>query len=171
MAPAPPERTPSARAGQRPSVLVIGVGNSLRHDDATGLEIARRLRARTEGTGIAVHEHEGETLALLDIWEGADAVVLVDAIRSGATPGTIHRFDATSTAIPVRLRGSSSTHAVGVGEAIELARALHRLPRRVVLFGAEGHSFAAGSGLSAEVEAITGQLLDAVLSEARELAR
>jgi hydrogenase maturation protease len=69
----------------------------------------------------------------------------------------------------VRLRGSSSTHAVGVGEAIELARTLHRLPRRVILFGVEGHSFAAGSGLSAEVEAITGALLDAVLSEAREL--
>lgn len=151
-------------------MLVIGVGNSLRHDDATGLEIARRLRARVQGTGIAVLEHEGETLGLLDSWEGADAVVLVDAIRSGATPGTIHRVDATSAAIPVRLRGSSSTHAVGVGEAIELARTLHRLPARVVLFGVEGHSFTAGSGLSAEVEAATGQLLDAVLSEARQLA-
>jgi hydrogenase maturation protease len=170
VAPAPPERTPATRAGARPSVLIIGVGNALRHDDATGLEIARRLRAQVQGTGIAVCEHEGETLALLDIWEGADAVVLVDAIRSGASPGTIHRVDATSAAIPVRLRGSSSTHAVGVGDAIELARALDRLPSRVVLFGVEGHSFAAGSGLSAEVEAITGQLLNAVLSEARELA-
>lgn len=151
-------------------MLIIGVGNALRHDDAAGLEIARRLRARVRGTGIAVREHEGEPLALLDIWEGADAVVLVDAIRSGASPGTIHRVDATSAAIPVRLRGSSSTHAVGVGEAIELARALDRLPGRVVLFGVEGRSFAAGSGLSVEVEAITERLLDAVLSEARELA-
>lgn len=151
-------------------MLVIGVGNSLRGDDATGLEIARRLRARVEGTGIAVHEHEGETLALLDIWDGADAVVLVDATRTGAAPGTIHRVDATSAPIPVPLRGSSSTHAVGVGEAIELARALHRLPAHVILFGAEGRSFAAGIGLSAEVEAITGRLLDAVLSEAHELA-
>jgi hydrogenase maturation protease len=151
-------------------VLIIGVGNALRHDDATGLEIARRLRAQAQGSGIAVREHEGETLALLDVWGAADAVVLVDAIRSGASPGTIHRVDATSAAIPVRLRGSSSTHAVGVGDAIELARALDRLPSRVVLFGVEGHSFAAGSGLSAEVEAVTGQLLDMVLSEARDLA-
>jgi hydrogenase maturation protease len=152
-------------------VLVIGVGNLLRRDDAAGLEVARRLRARAEASEIAVHEHEGEALALLDVWEGADAVVLVDAIRSGARPGTIHRVDATSTAIPERLRGSSSTHAVGVGEAIELARALRRLPNRVVLFGVEGRSFEAGSGLSEEVEAIAGQLADAVLCEAIELRR
>lgn len=148
---------------------MIGVGNSLRHDDAAGLEIARRLRARTQGTGVAVHEHEGEALGLLDIWEGADAVVLVDALRTGATAGTIHRIDATSAPIPVRLRGSSSTHAIGVGEAIELARTLHRLPARVVLFAVEGRRFCAGSGLSPEVEAVTEALLDAVLLEAHEL--
>jgi hydrogenase maturation protease len=151
-------------------VVVIGVGNSLRHDDAAGLETAQRVRLRAEGTGIAVYEHEGETLALLDLWEGADAVVLVDAIQTGAAAGTIQRVDATSAPIPVRLRGSSSTHAVGVGEAIELARTLHRLPKRVVLFGVEGHCFTAGSGLSADVEAVTGQLVETVLSEARELA-
>jgi hydrogenase maturation protease len=151
--------------------LVIGVGNALRRDDAAGLEIVRRVRARAEAAEIAVYEHEGEALALLDIWEGADAVVLVDAIRSGATPGAIHRIDATSAAIPARLRGSSSTHAVGVGEAIELARALRRLPKRVVLFGVEGHRFEAGSGLSEEVEATAGQLADAVLRAALELRR
>jgi hydrogenase maturation protease len=151
-------------------VVVIGVGNALRHDDAAGLEVVRRLRARAEGTEIAVYEHEGETLALLDIWEGADAVVLVDAIRTGATPGTIHRVDATSVPIPVRLRGSSSTHAVGVGEAIELARVLQRLPKRIVLFGLEGRRFDAGRGLSEEVEAITDPLAEAVLREGIELA-
>lgn len=163
------ERAPAAKVAQRRSVVVIGVGNALRHDDAAGLEIARRLRARADDAGVTVYEHEGETLALLDVWEGADAVVLVDAIRSGATPGTIHRVEATAAPIPVRLRGSSSTHAVGVGEAIELARTLHRLPERVVLFGVEGRRFDAGGGLSEEVEAITGELADAVLREACEL--
>ncbi len=152
-------------------MVVIGVGNALRHDDAAGLEIVRRLRARAQAAEIAVYEQEGETLALIDVWEGADAVVLVDAVRCGGPPGTIHRFDATAAPIPARLRGSSSTHAVGVGEAIELARALHRLPERVVLFGVEGRRFDAGSGLSKEVEAVAGELADAVLREAIELRR
>jgi hydrogenase maturation protease len=171
VAPRAPERTVAETVRQRPPVLVIGIGNALRRDDAAGLEIVRRVRARAEAGEIATYEHEGEALALLDIWEGADAVVLVDAIRSGAEPGTIHRVDATSAAIPARLRGSSSTHAVGVCEAIELARTLGRLPKTVVLFGVEGHRFEAGGGLSDEVEAMVEKLADAVLREAIELRR
>lgn len=171
MAPTAPERGVAETVRQRSPVLVIGVGNALRRDDAAGLEIVRRMRARAEAGEIATYLHEGEALALLDIWEGADAVVLVDAIRSGARPGTIHRVDATSAAIPVALRGSSSTHAVGAGEAIELARALGRLPRTVLLFGVEGHRFDAGERLSEEVEAIVEELADAVLAGAIELRR
>lgn len=154
----------------RLSVVVIGVGNALRHDDGAGLEIVRRLRPRVSLAEIAVREQESETLGLLEQWEGAEAAVLVDAIHSGATPGTVHRVDASAEPIPARLRGSSSTHAVGVGEAIELARALHRLPKRVVVYGVEGRCFDAGSGLSEEVQAVIPTLADAVLREALELA-
>jgi hydrogenase maturation protease len=151
-------------------VVVIGVGNALRHDDAAGLEVTRGLRVRVNSAEIAVHEQEGETLTLLDMWEGAEAVVLVDAIRSNAQPGTIHRIEATSQPIPAPLCGSTSTHAVGLGEAIELARALHRLPARVIVYGVEGRCFDAGRGLSEEVQAALAPLADAVLFEACELA-
>jgi hydrogenase maturation protease len=149
--------------------VAIGVGNSLRRDDAAGLEVARALRARTVGSEIAVHEQEGETLALLDAWEGARALVLVDAVCSGAPPGTIHRMDASEEPLPDRLRSSSSTHAVGLAGAIELARALGRLPPRVVVFGLEGRRFDAGSELSPEVRVRIGPLAERVLGEAREL--
>jgi hydrogenase maturation protease len=162
-------RTPATVAAQ-PVVVVIGVGNALRHDDAAGLEVVRRLRPHADPTEIAVLEQEGEPLALLDMWEGAEAVVLVDAIHSGAAPGTIQRVDASAESIPVQMRSSSSTHAVGVGEAIELARALQRLPKRVVVYGVEGGCFDAGSGLSEEVRAVIAALAEAVLREARELA-
>ncbi len=114
-------------------------------------------------------EYEGEPLGLLELWDGARAVVLVDAIHSGAAPGTIHRVDASCEPIPALLRGSSSTHALGVGEAIELARALDRLPERVVVYGVEGVCFGAGSGLSGEVDAVTDALAEAVLREAADL--
>ena len=44
--------------------------------------------------------------------------------------------------------GASSTHAVGIGEAIELARTLDRLPGRLIVYAVEGHRFDAGLGLS-----------------------
>jgi len=144
---------------------VIGVGNDLRGDDAAGLEVVRRL-----GTlpGVLVSEHHGEAVDLLDRWQDATAVVLVDTIRSGAAPGTIHRIDASAEAIPSRLRRASS-HTIGVGEAIELGRTLGRLPERVVVYGIEGVRFESGSELSEEVRAGIGELIDAVAREARAL--
>jgi hydrogenase maturation protease len=136
-----------------PRTVVIGVGNALRCDDAAGLHVARRLRTDPRAADIEVREMEGEALGLLDVWEGADAVVIVDAVRSGASPGMIHRIRADVESLPATLRGSTSTHAFGLREAIELARALGRLPARVVIYGVEGRDFLAGTDISPEVEA------------------
>ncbi len=144
-------------------VLVIGLGNDLRGDDAAGLQAVRRLRA----LGIEVHEEQGEALRLLDAWEGRDAVVLVDTMRSGAPPGTLRRLDASAAPLPAQLSGSSSTHMVALAEAIELARTLGRLPRRVVVHAVEGDVFAAGAALSPPVADALPALADAVLAELR----
>jgi hydrogenase maturation protease len=157
-------------------VVVIGVGNALRGDDAAGLEVARRVRLRADAARaaaraeIAVLEHEGEPLGLIGLWEGARAAVLVDAVHSGVAPGTVRRVDASHEPIPAAMRAFFSTHAVGLGEAIELARALGRLPSRVVVYGVEGLRFDARSGLSQEVEAVVGRLAETVLGRALCLA-
>lgn len=158
-------------------MLVIGLGNELRHDDAAGLEVVRRARAmnvpasgaRPAGA-IDFREHEGETLALLAAWEGADAVILADAIHGGGPAGAIHRFDVSSRPLPAPLGGSSSTHAIGLAEAIELGRALGRLPGRVVVYGVTGRRFDAGSGVSPELQGPIGALAGRVLGEAQSLA-
>jgi hydrogenase maturation protease len=154
----------------RRGVLVIGVGNERRGDDGAGLETARRLREGARLAEIDVREAQGEAIELLDAWQDRDAVVLVDAMRSGAAPGTIRRLDASREPLPARLRGSSSTHAVALDQAIELARALDRLPQRVVVYAVEGRCFETGAEVSDEVAAAVPALADAVLREARELA-
>ncbi len=169
MAEVRPARPQPERVQAQPAVAVIGVGNWLRHDDGAGLEVVRRLRSRANDAGITLREQQGETLALLEQWDGIDRVVLVDATHSGVPAGTIHRIDASSQPIPARWWSSSSTHAVGVGDAIELARALDRLPRRIVVYGVEGRRFDSGSGISAEVQAVIATLADTVLREASEL--
>ena len=99
---------------------------------------------------MTVREFDGEAIGLLDMWEGFPAVVIVDAIRSGARSGTLHRFDASTRPVPATFQHSSS-HTIGVAEAIELARQLGRLPPRVLLFGVEGTAFDASATLSPEV--------------------
>jgi hydrogenase maturation protease len=156
--------------GVERAVLVIGVGNRLRGDDGASWEVVRRLRERPTQAGIQVREQLYEPTDLLEAWRGRDAVVLVDTMRSGEPPGTIRRFDVSREPLPARSRGSASTHAFGLHEAIELGRALDRLPRRVVVFGVEGREFEPGVALSGEVGAAIAPLASAVLAEATELA-
>jgi hydrogenase maturation protease len=125
-------------------VTVIGIGNDWRHDDGAGLEVARRIGGR---------ELAGEPIGLVDALDGRDDVTIVDAVFSGAPPGTVHEFEAGAEPLPTALFGSSSTHALGLAEAIEIARSLGRLPARVRVLGIEGARFEYGHGLSAEVEA------------------
>jgi hydrogenase maturation protease len=146
------------------------VGNELRGDDGAGAEVVRRMRESAWQAGIEVSGQCSGPAELLDLWQDRDAVVLIDSMRSGAPPGTIRRFDASNESLPARLRGSGSTHAFGLHEAIELARALGRLPGRVVVFAVEGQSFDLRTTLSEEVGAAVPALASAVLREAIELA-
>ena len=130
-----------------------------------------RVYEHRRGRPLPLFEQEGEALGLLEQWEGAAAAVLVDAIHSGAPAGTIHRVDASAEPIPASLASSSSTHAVGVGEAVELARALGRLPRQTVVYGVEGGSFEVGDELTPAVAAAVERVAEAVREEVVECMR
>jgi len=146
-----------------PRILVVGVGNAYRSDDAVGLIVARRLREEV-GDLVTVREESGEGTALIESWQGADTVILIDAIRSSAEPGALWRFDARAQPLPATLF-HHSTHAFGVAEAVELARALDQLPPHLVVYGIAGKTFTAGVGLSAEVEKAGAGLVERVRQE------
>jgi hydrogenase maturation protease len=149
-------------------ILVIGVGNEYRSDDAAGLVVARRLRQLSLGN-VTVIEASGEGTDLMESWKGADTVIIVDAASSGAKPGTIHRIDARAQRIPTGLL-RYSTHAFSVGEAVELARAMNRLPSRMVVYGVEGERFDEGTVLSRAVQASVGTVVELVLKQLRTAA-
>jgi hydrogenase maturation protease len=135
--------------------LVIGVGNAWRGDDAAGLELASRVGAMATGLDVAMIE--GDASTLVELWSGHDDVALVDAARSGAPPGTLHKLLPDDASLPAAaLR--SSTHAFGVIEAVALATALGRLPARLEIFAVEGEDFTLGAPLSPAVAGTVGAL-------------
>jgi hydrogenase maturation protease len=143
---------------------VVGIGSEWRGDDAVGRTVARLLRDE----GLDVLELDGEPASLVDALGDADGVGVVDAVRSGAAPGTVVRWDATEPLPQQPFRGS--THVLGLAEAVELARALGRLAPRVVVIGVEGGSFATGAGLSAAVAAAVRPAAAAVRAELAAIA-
>ena len=132
---------------------IIGCGNAERGDDAAGLLVARRLRA----LGVDALEHSGEGLALIENWEGADTVILIDAVITGAAPGAVTVWDGRQAAVSKNF-WRNSTHAFGVAEAVELARVLARMPPRLLIYGIEGRRFVLGSAPSREVAAAAERL-------------
>jgi hydrogenase maturation protease len=151
-------------------LALIGVGNAFRRDDAAGLLVARRLLALPLAGDVIVCEHEGDMAALLDAWSGCASAVVVDAAfgdGEGGGAGTIHRFDALAEPLPARMFASSSSHAFGLAEAVELGRALGRLPGALRVYAIKGASFEAGTEVSAAVDSA----VDRVVAElAPELA-
>ena len=146
-----------------PRTVILGVGNEFRGDDGAGRAVARLLRLQLPPE-ISIHEATGEGTSLMDAWQGAARVILVDAVRSGATPGTIYRIDVSSAPLTTALF-PCSTHSFGVADAIETARALHELPPQVVLFGIEGGCFDEKQGLSGEVQHSVIALCRQIVSE------
>jgi hydrogenase maturation protease len=125
---------------------IIGCGAVGRGDDGAGLLVARRLRE----FGIEAQEHSGDGLALMESWQGPDAVILIDTVVTGSAAGTVTIWDGKK--VPVIgdvLR--TSTHAFGVAEAVDLARVLDRMPARLTIYGIEGRRFDPGSAPSTEV--------------------
>ncbi len=134
--------------------LVVGLGSVDRGDDAVGPAVARAVGALGI-VGVRVVEHEDPT-SLLDLWAGHDVVVVVDAVRSGRPVGTVRHLETGERrpAMPESAwagTGWGGTHDFGVGRMVELARALRRLPARLVIVGIEASSFDHGVPLSPAV--------------------
>jgi hydrogenase maturation protease len=135
-------------AESRSGVLIAGIGNANRGDDAAGLLVAQRLLA----LGIPAIAWEGLPLDLIPRWESLSRVVLVDAVQGDSPVGTLHHWDASRVPLPPE-PFCASTHGFGLAEAVELSRATETLPSQVEVYGIEAAQFQHGAPMSVEVAA------------------
>ncbi|WFB05781.1 hydrogenase maturation protease [Streptomyces sp. LX-29] len=149
-------------------ITVIGVGNAFRRDDGVGPAVVARLEERAADgalpAGVRLACRDGDPGRLIGLWEEAELAVVVDAAHTGAgCPGRIHRLEPDGrTAWGA---GAASSHGLGLGEAIALARTLGRMPGRLVVYAVEGADTSLGTGLSPAVAAAVGPLAERVREE------
>jgi len=155
----------SQRAG---TTLLVGVGHEARGDDAVGLLVAELLLRHWRGqppAGVRVLAWRGAPLDLLPHWDGLERLVIIDALVTAGSerpaPGTLQRLSADA---PFVRDAGASSHGFGVAEALALAQALGRAPRRVQLWGIEAGVCEVGAPLHPAV-------VEAALALARRLAR
>ena len=119
-------------------VRILGIGSPVAGDDlgwrlAEALEQAGLPRYFPAGmVHVTLCDRPGSLL--LPAMRGARLAILLDAMRSGAQPGTVRRLDMLELDDST---GLLSSHGFGVAEALALGRALEDLPPLVLIYGIE----------------------------------
>jgi hydrogenase maturation protease len=183
-----------AEAGDR-RILVVGIGNPDRADDAVGPAVLglvaeqlalRALGARARPAGVTAPRAPlppchlvvlPDPMRLVDELDGCELAIVVDAVvtaDAGAQePGAVLLLGTGQgqPALPVAPDPQAGgTHGLGLPAALELARALGHLPVRVVVVGVVAQQLAPGAPMSAQVSAAiptaAGQVLRLLEAEA-----
>ena len=114
------------------------------------------------GPAVDVLIHRGDPAYLIEQWENRELVIVIDAMLSeDEAEGEIFCWDAANEALAVET-AHSSTHHLGVHEAIELAKVLGKMPGKFYVYGINAMAYSAGQPMSSRVcvgaEKATGEI-------------
>jgi hydrogenase maturation protease len=148
------------------SLLILGLGNVLLRDDGVGAAaVARLVDEYDVPESVSVLDGGTLGLALLPYVEDASRVILVDAVKADAPPGTLVRLDRDEVGPAVATR--LSPHQIGVADLLDGAQWRDRYPTHVLLLGIVPESLDLDVGLSPSVAASLPALVECVVEEAR----
>lgn len=140
-------------------ILVAGMGNVLCGDDGFGVAVAEALAVRNKAPGVRVIEVGIGGLHLVqELMDGYDALVIVDAVDRGATPGTLFVLDPEipdfAALPPEEAQGIvAATHHTVPSRVMLMAQALGVLPTATQIVGCQpGSTDELAIGLSPPVQ-------------------
>lgn len=141
------------------TVLILGVGNQYRRDDAVGIEVVKRLQQqKLPNAELVVGGVDG--LALFDIVTNYQRAIIVDAVEMAAIPGTVKLF--TPAEAKINIRGDAlSTHGFGIAEVIKLLEELG-IKTTIKVIGIQPEDISYGEGLTAKVNNKIPELVEMV---------
>jgi|SRR5579885_2774618 hydrogenase maturation protease len=147
-------------------ILVLGLGNTLLGDDGFGPTLLEKLAERYPYAGGFIEFLDGGTqgLNLLGRLAGRQALIVLDALATGAKPGTVSVLEGSEV---VRFATSRSTtaHEGNAGELLATAAFLGDLPEQCFVVGVQPAELETGIGLSRDVQGS----LQAALSQAQNV--
>lgn len=145
-------------------ILVLGLGNPLQADDGIGCRVTETLEQRALPDDVEVMDGGTPGVGLINLFEGRQRVIIIDAAEMEREPGTMLRFRPEDVA----LTGSTqrfSLHRSGVADALSLARTLGIALPDIIVFGVQPARVDWSEVLSPAVQAVVPQVVDAILRE------
>jgi hydrogenase maturation protease len=143
--------------------VVIGVGNTILSDDGVGVHAARRLESEPRvPAGVTILDGGTIGLELMPYVSDASRVLFLDAVNSGAAPGTLTRMTGGDL---LGISGGQNVHQLGVADLIAALALVSARPQEIVVLGVQPANTDWGTTLSPDVEAALASLVDAALGQ------
>jgi hydrogenase maturation protease len=154
--------------GSPVQTLILGVGNLLMSDEGLGVHVIQQL-VRDYQLPEQVQVLDGGTLGmdLLYYLEGAENLLLIDAVETGEAPGTLVRLE--DDQVPAFLSIKISPHQLGVPDMLAAAKLKDVYPQRIVLWGVQPELLELGLDLSPTVAAKVEPIIESILAQLQVL--
>ena len=147
-----------------PRVVVLGVGNVLMSDEGVG---PHAIEAFAEGysapQGVTLVDGGTSAMELLDDMAGAQLLLILDAVASGAAPGTVIRLEGDE--VPKFFTRKLSPHQVGIADVMATLALMDESPKETIILGVEPGEMSMGMELSAAVASAVPRVLAEVVWE------
>lgn len=141
-----------APVGGAPKAAVIGMGNLLLKDEGVGIHVIRALEKTCLEGCDAFMIVDGGTCSdiLLQLPEGIEKLIIVDAVKGGGKPGSVYRFSPAGIAFERGIQ--TSVHQLGLAESLEMMAAACAEAPQVIIIGVEPKEIDWGLEISAELQ-------------------
>ncbi|HEY41802.1 MAG TPA: hydrogenase maturation protease [Dehalococcoidia bacterium] len=147
----------------RPSTLILGVGNILLSDEGIGVRVIEAMKDRDLPPDVELLDGGTASLELLNIMANRDKVIVIDAVEGGGEPGTIYRF--TPDDIKYQSMTFTSLHQISLLETLTDAKYLGIAPKTIVILGIEPKELGLGLDITPEVAAVIPRVVELVMAE------
>ncbi len=137
-------------------ILILGLGNPFRGDDAAGWGVIDVLEQKSP-KGVQLCKVRGDAAQILDFFTQYSTIYVIDACQMNAPSGFWKRIDAHKSSIPSDTP-QTSTHGMGISQAIDLAKVLGILPSKLIIYAINGDHY----NLSTTPSLSVGQAIDKV---------
>jgi len=145
------------------NIVILGIGNILLSDEGVGVHVANELMKMELPPNISVVEGGTDGFRLLNVITEADRLIVIDAVKGGAAPGSIYRFDIDEVKnVPSGFK--TSVHQIGILEVIDLSGLIGKTPYTTVI-GIEPKSLEMSMELSMEVKEKVPRVIELVIEE------
>jgi hydrogenase maturation protease len=143
--------------------VVIGVGNTILSDDGAGVHAARLLQGDPRvPAGVTILDGGTLGIELVPYASDASRVLFLDAVNSGAAPGTLTRMTGRDL---LGTSGGWSVHQLGVADLIAALALVSAGPQDIVVLGVQPAHTDWGTSLSPDVESALSGLVDKALAQ------